>query len=58
MSELKIEYVLMLTIVVFILYHFMDRCSYGDGFRVGAQAPLHRPRRRALVKSFWDNLLF
>ena len=38
MSELKMEHVLMLIIVVFVLYHFMGRCSCRNGFRVGAVA--------------------
>lgn len=44
MSELKMEHVLMLIIVVFILYHFMGRCSCRNGFRVGAQ-PWVKPHR-------------
>ena len=36
MTELKMEHVLMLAVVAFVLYHFMGRCSC-DGFRVGGQ---------------------
>ena len=36
MTELKMEHVLMLAVVVFVLYHFMGRCSC-DGFSVGGQ---------------------
>lgn len=36
MTELKMEHVLILAIVAFVLYHFVDRCSC-NGFRVGGQ---------------------
>ena len=35
MTELKIEHVLMLIIVTFVLYYFMGRYSCGNGFSVG-----------------------
>ena len=35
MAELKIEHVLMFVIVAFVLYHFVGRCSCGNGFSVG-----------------------
>ena len=37
MTELKTEHILMLAIVAFVLYHFMGRCSCGNGFRVSNQ---------------------
>ena len=41
MTELKMEHVLILAIVVFVLYHFMGRCSCmhsRDGFSVGGDS--------------------
>ena len=35
--ELKMEHVLILVIVTFVLYHFMGRCSCGNGFRIGGR---------------------
>ena len=34
-TELKIEYVIMLSIVALLLYHFIGRCSCSNGFSVG-----------------------
>ena len=36
MAELKMEHILILVIVVFVLYHFMGRCQC-NGFSVGGQ---------------------
>jgi len=35
MTELKMEHVLILVIVSFVLYYFMSRCSCGNGFSLG-----------------------
>ena len=36
MTELKMEHVLILAIVAFVLYHFVDRCSC-NGFSIGIE---------------------
>lgn len=41
MTELKMEHFLILAIVIFVLYHFMGRCScmcIRDGFSVGGDS--------------------
>ena len=37
MTELKMEHVLMVLIVAFVLYYFMGSCSCGNGFSVGGE---------------------
>ena len=38
MTELKMEHVLMVLIVAFVLYYFMGSCSCGNGFSVGGNS--------------------
>ena len=40
MAELKMEHILILVIVVFVLYHFMGRCQC-NGFSVGGELTPH-----------------
>ena len=47
-TELKMEHVLLLAIVAFMLYHLLGSCGCrGNGFRVGGQpAPPHQPHMK------------
>ena len=54
MIELKMEHVLILVIVVFMLYHFMNRC--GNGFSVGGDCRTWDSEFTCLASNsaFWD----
>ena len=55
MTELKMEHVLILVIVVFMLYHFMNRC--GNGFSVGGDCDDWESEFTCLASNsaFWDD---
>ena len=53
-DEIKVEHVLILAIVVFLLYHFIGRCRCNNGFRVGGDDDAVKARKEAADKFLAD----
>jgi len=56
MTELKMEHVLMVLIVAFVLYYFMGSCSCGNGFSVGGEEEEKADCTDAGIYKYIDNV--
>ena len=57
-NKVKVEHVLILAIVAFLLYHFVGRCNCfnGNGFRVGGRSSFISGVVRNPQDNMWEDL--